>query len=689
MDKKNLNEELKKLDLEKREIESADSDKNSLDSIERVKVLSPGQLVFKRFIRNKLAIVGSITLIVMFVFAFLCPLVYPYSQTQLFYKYGKVQVNYAQASQRTDYSLFLLDQKTKIDSDVKLNVDATISKMEADKSQSTDLVSKEGNSYTISKLKDGIYSLLATQNQDIAKLAGSTPFATYNSFLKDLKFEAGQNADAGFVAALDAAASSSATTFSYEGKDYTLQALKKGTYTVLLNESGVTYADGVTPLGADFEAAVAANEKNSSFVYNGITYFLTNDGSSTQIYTKGSETQIAYLSTYDFLNVSKTKNLTNDFKNAAFASYVSGEPFTIGNDTYEIKQRKENKDIFEIFNKKDEKTPYAAFSSLIVKAYDGTDSLSYDYILKTHSVVEQMQKDGKDDGSFDWKIPQLNKDGKYVVDKKGNTINSKTMMGVERKEQGYVISCNQVTYLIDIYAKPDLKHLIGTDGDGMDVLARMMYGGRVSLMVCFVVILIEYILGIILGGIAGYFGGWVDNLIMRAVDVFYCIPSMPILIIIGALMDAMKINPFIRVIWLMVVLGVLGWASVARLVRGQILSLREQEFMIATEAIGLKTSKRIFRHLVPNVMPQLIVTASTALGDIIITESTLSFLGLGIKHPLASWGTMINSVTASSETMIMYTYIWIPVGILICLTVIAFNFVGDGLRDAFDPKMKR
>ena len=175
---------------------------------------------------------------------------------------------------------------------------------------------------------------------------------------------------------------------------------------------------------------------------------------------------------------------------------------------------------------------------------------------------------------------------------------------------------------------------------------------------------------------------------MRMVDVFYCIPTLPILIILGSLFDSLKLKPYVRLTWLMAVLGILGWASIARMVRGQILSLREQEFMVAAEAIGLKSRKRIFKHLIPNVMPQLIVTATSGLGAVIIYESTLSFLGLGVKHPLATWGTMINSVS-TAEAMKAYTYIWVPVGLLICLTVIAFNFVGDGLRDAFDPKMKR
>ena len=223
----------------------------------------------------------------------------------------------------------------------------------------------------------------------------------------------------------------------------------------------------------------------------------------------------------------------------------------------------------------------------------------------------------------------------------------------------------------------------------MDILARMMAGGRISLLVGFVVVILEIILGVIMGGLAGYFGGWVDNLVMRLVDIFYCIPSMPILIILGSMLDSLRVDPYVRLMWLMAVLGFLGWASIARLVRGQILSLREQDFMVATEATGLPIRRRIFRHLIPNVMPQLIVTATMGLGSVILTESTLSFLGLGVKHPMATWGTMINSVATSAQAMTEYTYIWIPVGCLICLTVVAFNFVGDGLRDAFDPKMKR
>ena len=200
------------------------------------------------------------------------------------------------------------------------------------------------------------------------------------------------------------------------------------------------------------------------------------------------------------------------------------------------------------------------------------------------------------------------------------------------------------TYVYDRYASPSAAHPLGTDGNGMDMLTRLMYGGRVSLLVGFVVVFIETIIGVILGGIAGYFGKWVDNIIMRVVDVFYCIPSMPLMIILGAAMDAMQVKNELRLLALMLVLGFLGWPGIARMVRGQILSLREQEFMTATEACGISVSRRIFRHLVPNVIPQLIVICTMGLGSTIITEATLSFLGLGVKFPFASWGSIISAV---------------------------------------------
>ena len=315
--------------------------------------------------------------------------------------------------------------------------------------------------------------------------------------------------------------------------------------------------------------------------------------------------------------------------------------------------------------------------------------MAYDLKMAILESIYQMEEEDKRSATLVHALPkQSAENGAYELDENGNYIYEDATLKITRKDyQEYVITADLVNYLINNNAAPSAKHVLGTYGDGYDVLARMMYGGRISLMVGFVVVFLEILLGVIMGGIAGYFGGAVDTVIMRLVDIFYCLPSMPILIILGAMMDAQRFSTYGRLFVMMASLGIMGWAGIARLVRGQILSLREQEFMVAAEAGGVRVSRRIFRHLVPNVMPQLIVTATSSLGGIIITESTLSFLGLGVKHPLATWGTMINSVSTQAA-LEHYYYIWIPVGLLISLTVIAFNFVGDGLRDAFDPRSK-
>ncbi|MCR5796249.1 MAG: ABC transporter permease [Solobacterium sp.] len=250
------------------------------------------------------------------------------------------------------------------------------------------------------------------------------------------------------------------------------------------------------------------------------------------------------------------------------------------------------------------------------------------------------------------------------------------------------INQQKETRVFDTYSPPSKDHWLGTDKNGMDMLTRLMYGGRVSLTIGFIVEIISTVLGVILGGISGYFGKWVDMLIMRIVDIFYCVPSTPLIIILGAAMDAMHVDPKIRMIYLMLILGFLGWPGIAHMVRGQILSLREQEFMIAAEATGLSVKRKILQHLIPNVIPQLIVSITMGLGGTILTEATLSFLGLGVKFPFASWGNIINDVN-NTFVLTNYWFVWIPAGTLLLLTVLAFNLVGDGLRDAFDPRMKR
>lgn len=277
------------------------------------------------------------------------------------------------------------------------------------------------------------------------------------------------------------------------------------------------------------------------------------------------------------------------------------------------------------------------------------------------------------------------------------TVDRTNVISQDVREYKYVNSKGEeivVTQILSLeldknaYANPSKEHLLGTDDQGYDVFVRLMYGGRISLKIGFIVVILETLIGIILGGIAGYFGGWVDQIIMRIVDIFNCIPTLPILLIASALIDSLNVGADQRIYLLMVIITLFSWSGVARLVRGQILSLREQEYITATEVMGLPTWRKIFVHLIPNVMPQLIVSMTLGLGSVILYESTLSFLGLGVQLPKAAWGTMI----ASSNNPLVLQYhvnMWLPAGLLIVIAVLGFNFIGDGLRDAMDPKAKK
>lgn len=242
-------------------------------------------------------------------------------------------------------------------------------------------------------------------------------------------------------------------------------------------------------------------------------------------------------------------------------------------------------------------------------------------------------------------------------------------------------------------AAPSAEHPLGTDNQGYDVLARLMYGGRVSLIVSFMTVILLTVLGVIIGGIAGYFGGAIDNIIMRICDILMCLPGIPILLIISSAMDGWVslgwAEEGMRIYILMLFLTLISWPGTARLVRGQILSLREQEYMVAAEAMGFSTGRKIFKHLVPNVMPQLIVQMSLSLGSMILYEATLSYLNMGIKAPYTAWGSMINIITTDPNILQNYLNVWVPAGVCIVIAVLGFNFVGDGLRDALDPKGRR
>ena len=679
----NLNEVLKA--KEAQNAGKKDSGEVKLDDVSRVKVLSPGRQVFKRFIRNRLAVFGTCLLLFMFIFSFLGPLVYPYGQKQIFYTYEEQNVNYALAKVNTAYNGYTVDDSVTI-SRVVANVMNSNVKSMIEKGEKVRLYTDETGSYEIRELGPEVYSLAAQEAEEICTV-GISKFevGTFNSISKELTF-IGEEIP-GLAAAAAKSCKGKKGDFTYNGIKYTFVQGKMKTYELTAEADGINYAG--TAQSEEFETAMrtAYADQVEELVVNNRSYRLVYGQDSATVYRMGATHVGSVYTRYTldtFVTGQELPGGGETFRaNALMAAYDSGR-FTSGSESFTIKQEDGALVIYDANG-----AEYAEFTEVTVRRYSGEDSMDYDLKEAISLHIAEMKANGQKSSTLTYNLPQQDEKGVYKYDDNNNLLYQEADLTITQRDTGeYVINAFQTIYVIDMYASPSGTHILGTDGDGFDVMARIMYGGRVSLMVGFVVVFLECFLGIIMGGLAGYYGGWVDMLIMRLVDIFYCLPSMPIMIILGAMMDAMRMDTYIRLMIMMAALGIMGWAGVARMVRGQILSLREQEFMVATEATGIRVKYRIFRHLVPNVMPQLIVIATMGMGGVIILESTLSFLGLGVKHPLATWGTIINSVSSASA-MAHYAFIWIPVGLLICLTVIAFNFVGDGLRDAYDPKAKR
>lgn len=577
-------------ELNNRDIDNTEENQLSLDDERRIKVLSPGMLVFKRFIRNKLAIAGSVIIIAMFLFSFLGGALMPYSESEVFKNYEMMEKDYAAVTEN----------------------DALL--------------------YTVA---DGETFDSIAQSRLILAINNNAP-----------TFESGGKT----------------YTLSTEGEDFHVigatreVAAGKG----IKNKFTLTPAADFTPSAdftAKFDAAVLANENS----------FTTDDGSSFVI----EKTKIAASVLQEKEIVMAAKNVFEGDRESDFEFCLAAQRALVAGDaqTFDVAG-----EAFTLTKNED--------NSASITDASGDEKLFVSRWVFKESEAGTVYPDG-----FVAAVQDAINTGKESIELT-NAEGEQQVFNIERAITHYKVRTERSTYKIMIYHEPSSEHWLGTDANGMDVMTRLMYGGRISLIIGFVVVLLETILGVILGGIAGYFGKWVDSLIMRIVDVFNCIPGYPIYIILGAVMDAGKVDPTTRIFYLMIALGILGWPGIARIVRAQILTLREQEFMTAAEATGISVNRRIFKHLVPNVIPQLIVIDTMSLGGIILTEATLSFLGLGVKYPLASWGSIINAVS-NVFVMTNYLFVWIPAGLLILLTVLGFNFIGDGLRDAFDPKMKR
>jgi len=561
----------------------------ALDDEQRVKVMSPTMLVVKRFLRNKLAIIGLGIIVVMFLFSFVGGLLSPYNEAEVFNGYESIEKIYASLTQNTELRYYEYDG-------AKLPLSARAQFIRAQQTGNTSF-EFDGVRYTIDSYGDELYLILAMQSvAEVRSLAtGETVIPVENAGYTEALYNEAQ-----------AARSRGEMEFESSGQRYAIREDRKSWFfgpilpTALATSEIFDMHDAQTDASPAFmlAAGMAIAEGQDSFMLDGVSYAMEYEGDLTVVLYQNE----AFATISDFIvqPFTQENRLSVQFKEAAKEAVLAGQ-------------------------------------TEFMFAEDGGEEVRF---------------------------------------------------SITRKDMEWTLYTLTSTLLIRRFEAPSAAHWLGLDGNGMDMMTRIMYGGRISLLIGFIVVFLELFIGVIMGGIAGYFGKWVDNLIMRLVDIFNCIPSLPVLLIVGAVFDDLQLEPRIRIFLLMFILGILGWPGIARVVRGQILSLREQEFMVAAEATGIAPMRRIFRHLVPNVIPQLIVIATMGLGSVILTEATLSFLGLGVKYPLASWGNIMNSVS-NNFVMTTYWYVWIPAGFCILITVLGFNFIGDGLRDAFDPKMKR
>jgi len=239
---------------------------------------------------------------------------------------------------------------------------------------------------------------------------------------------------------------------------------------------------------------------------------------------------------------------------------------------------------------------------------------------------------------------------------------------------------------------PSASHPFGTDTVGRDILARTIYGGQISLLIGLTAMLVEVTLGILVGALAGYFGGWIDALLMRFTEAIFVVPQLFLLIVMSKYFGGKVPNVTIlgrelsgSVIVVVLIIGVTSWMYLARIVRAEFISLKEREFCLAAKATGTPARQVIFGHILPNCMAPIIVSATLAVAAAILSESYISFLGLGVQPPTATWGNMLEAASSDFSKIENAPWFWIFPGLFIVLTVLSINFVGDGLRDALDP----
>lgn len=603
----------------------------------RTKIESPWTVSFRRLKKNKMALVSLIILVVLSTFAIIAPVVTPFH-----YNEGNMPAG------NMPWRLDVYEYDWEL----------------PEEGVSGSYITVRPNDHTIHFLDDnGKFVFKEEQKSQVSTADDPEMKRVYLSLHDEVE-------PSTFTVKSDV----TGKTYMFRGDDFTLREV------IQVEGNFMDFVADIESVEYDFENAYAkyeahgdvievnfADSVNPTFIVNGLEYLLNEDLSfhsikvnDTTYYTIRDDKEVAIVNV-DGETVTVTERVAPVEVNAE-EQYVR----------YEI-----NGDVIELAQKK------MGLKTVSVITYNGTVHNEESANRRTDALEEE---DISDSVSAEYKQLQKDHDKFNKLADRKKTYAIYHMNGQEmfvdwsEEDEKDLITITADGELLEQEKQGNKSYILGTDKIGRCIYTRLVYGGRISLSVGLVATTINVFLGLLIGSISGYYGGMIDSIIMRLTEVVMAFPFLLICITMSVILGPSIYN-------VMLIIGLLGWPGISRMIRAQILSLREQEFMEAATALGIKDSNKITRHLWPNVMAMIIVYATLGMSGAILSEAGLSFLGLGVQPPKASWGNMLSNLTQKQiESM---PWLWIPAGLAIFVTVMSFNILGDGLRDALDPKLKK